>query len=82
MLKEYFKLLTLPHDKLSHYFYGQVMTLIMFPFLPSIIILLAVLGISIHKEWWDSKNGGNVELLDILATLLGSAVLLGVHEWL
>ena len=81
-MRKWLKYLYIPHDKLSHYFYGQVMTLIMFPFLPSIIILLVILGISIYKEMWDGKNGGNVELLDILATLLGSAVLLGAHEWL
>ena len=81
-MRGWLNFLYIPHDKLSHYFYGQLMTIIMAPFICPIIILLIVLIISLYKEWWDKHNGGNVELLDILATLLGSAVLLGAIEWL
>lgn len=68
----------LPADKLGHYFYGQVMTLLMLLFVRPILILLVVFLVSLYKEWWDHKNNGHVEVMDIVATLFGSAVIIGV----
>ena len=80
-MRKWLAMLHIPHDKLGHYFYGQVMTLAMLLFTPHIFILLTILLISIAKEIWDYYNKGCVELLDVLATLLGSAVIIGVVQW-
>ena len=82
MIRRILGWLQLPADKLSHYFHGQMSTLLLVWFIHPIFILLYILLISIAKEIWDYYNNGHVELLDILATLLGSAVIIGVSQWL
>ena len=76
MLKEYFKLLTLPHDKLSHFFYGVITALIMLPFFSHYFIMYTLLVISVAKEIWDTYNDGGIEALDALATIAGGAAII------
>lgn len=72
MLKTLLAKLTLPHDKLSHFFYGVVTALIMLPLFSHWFIMCYILLFSLAKEIWDSYNGGGVECLDLLATVAGS----------
>lgn len=76
MLKQWFKFLTLPHDKLSHFFYGVVMALTMVPFFSHYFIMCYILVISVAKEIWDTYNNGGIEYLDLLATVAGGAAII------
>ena len=76
MLKQYFKFLTLPHDKLSHFFYGVTTSLCMLPFFSHYFIMCTLLVISVAKEIWDTYNNGGIEYLDLLATVSGGAAII------
>ena len=76
MLKKYFQLLTLPHDKLSHFFYGVVTALVMVPFFSHYFIMCYILAMSVAKEIWDTYNNGGIEYLDLIATVAGGAAII------
>jgi len=76
MFKKYFNLLTLPHDKLSHFFYGVVMALVMVPFFSHYFIMCYILAMSVAKEIWDKYNNGSVEWLDLLFTVAGGGAII------
>ena len=75
----------IPHDKLLHYFYGQLIFAISYIPLTAFAVPYAfpiafaiVAVIAAGKEIYDKVSGnGTPEFLDFLATILGTLAFLG-----
>lgn len=69
----------MPKDKLLHFGAGLIIGggVAYFTGKPDMGIAAAALAGGL-KEAWDSKHGGKVELLDMVATVLGGVVAAGI----
>lgn len=60
-------------DKVYHYVAGNLVYVILFPFLKYDAIW-GVGIVAVGKELWDARSNGTVEFKDFLATVLGGLV--------
>ena len=65
----------IPYDKLGHYFVGQLIALLLMPFLSMYFVMCVVLVAGTAKEIYDTFNNGGIEWQDLLFTVAGAAVL-------
>jgi uncharacterized protein YfiM (DUF2279 family) len=72
-----FEKFELDKDKANHFVYGSVITLCALTFTGSLVFSLSLCGtIAVLKEVWDLFYGSGFDWLDIVWTVLGSAVVL------
>lgn len=68
-------------DKLVHFLGGALLCAYVLMFVGPLVAIGAVVVCAVLKEVADSLDGGDVELLDIVATVAGGVLTLGVY-WL
>ncbi len=66
----------IPQDKLLHFIAGMVIAALVSVVrcLAPYSVLFGILAGAL-KEWYDSRNGGSVELMDFVATISGAGAM-------
>lgn len=73
-MKNIFKYLTIPSDKANHIAYGALVSFAASFALSPIYTLLLVFIVAVLKEVYDKMYNGNVDVLDIIATMFGGTL--------
>ena len=70
-MKNVFKYLTIPSDKVNHIAYGAIVAFAASFALPPSYTLLLVLIVAVLKEVYDKMYNASVDIYDIVATVFG-----------